>query len=155
MLKKSKFHSLLWSLWRLEGQQNIVRLLSLFCVIEINLSEKTAIAKFPHKRTHAKNDNRCAISTKNELSVSKHPNILLLKRQEKKDVDMAETSYDLTITVKLLTVNRAHRLRKILYTKSKFHSFLWRLEGQPNIGHFLSLFSVSMCNQMVTSEIRE
>ena len=61
---------------------------------------------------------------KNELSVSKHPNILLLKRQEKKDVDMAETSYDLTITVKLLTVNRAHRLRKIPYTKSKFHSFL-------------------------------
>ena len=34
---------------------------------------------------------------------------------------MAETSYDLTITVKLLTVNRAHRLRKIPYTKSKFH----------------------------------
>ena len=55
---------------------------------------------------------------------------------------MAETSYDLTITVKLLTVNRAHRLRKIPYTKSKFHSFLWRLEGQQNIGHFLSLFSV-------------
>ena len=42
---------------------------------------------------------------KNELSVSKHPNILLLKRQEKKDVDMAESSYDLTITVKLLMVN--------------------------------------------------
>ena len=68
---------------------------SIFCVIEINLSEKTAIAKFPHKRTHAKNDSRCAISTKNELSVSKHPNILLLKRQKKKDVDVAETSYDL------------------------------------------------------------
>ena len=72
------------------------------------LSEKTASAKFPHKRPHAKNDNRCAISTKNE----------------KKDVDKAKTSYDLTTTEKLLTVNRAHRLLKILYTKSKFHSFL-------------------------------
>ena len=29
--------------------------------------------------------------------------------------------YDLTITVKVLTVNRARRLRKIPYTKSKFH----------------------------------
>ena len=56
---------------------------------------------------------------KNELSVSKHPNILLLKREKKKDVDKAETSYDLTITVKLLTVNPAHRLRKIPYTKVK------------------------------------
>ena len=44
--------------------------------------------------------------------------------EKKKDVDKAESSYDLTLTVKLLTVNRAHRLRKIPYTKSKFHSFL-------------------------------
>ena len=71
-----------------------------------------------------KTDNQCEISTKNELSVSKHLNILLLKQEKKEDVDKAETSYDLTITVKLLTVNRAHRLRKIPYTKSKFHSFL-------------------------------
>ena len=45
-----------------------------------------------------------------------------LNEKKNKDVDEAETSYDLTITVKLLTVNRAHRLRKIPYTKSKFHS---------------------------------
>ena len=44
--------------------------------------------------------------------------------EKKKDVDKSETSYDLTITVKLLTLNRAHGLPKILYTKSKFHLFL-------------------------------
>ena len=103
--------------------QAISSLTAQFIVIEISLSEKTAIAKFPHKRTHAKNDNRCAISTKNELLFQ---NILTFYclNEKKKDIDKAETSYDLTITVKLLTVNRAHRLRKIPYTKSKFHSFL-------------------------------
>ena len=35
--------------------------------------------------------------------------------EKKNDVDKAKTSYDLTITVTLLTVNRAHRLRKIPY----------------------------------------
>ena len=62
--------------------------------------------------------------------------------EKKKDVDKSETSYDHTITVKVLTFNRAHRLRKIPYTKSKFHLFLWWLEEQQNIGLFLSLFSV-------------
>ena len=38
--------------------------LVVLCVIEISLSENTARAKFPHKRTHAKDDNRCTISTK-------------------------------------------------------------------------------------------
>ena len=47
--------------------------------IEISLSEKTASVKFLYKCTDAKNDNRCAISTKNDFSVSKHSNILLLK----------------------------------------------------------------------------
>ena len=40
-----------------------------------------------------KNDNRCAISKTNEFSVSKHPNILLLKRG-KTDVNKSETSCD-------------------------------------------------------------
>jgi len=40
-----------------------------------------------------KNDNRCSISTKNEFSVSKHPNIFLLK-QGKTDVNKSETSCD-------------------------------------------------------------
>ena len=72
------------------------------------LSEKTASAKFPHKRPHAKTT----------------IDVQFRQKMKKKDVDKAKTSHDLTITVKLLTVNRAHRLRKILYTKSKFHSFL-------------------------------
>ena len=40
-----------------------------------------------------KNVNRCAISKTNEFSVSKHPNILLLK-QGKTDVNKSETSCD-------------------------------------------------------------
>ena len=40
-----------------------------------------------------KNDNRCAISKTNEFSVSKHPNILLLKRG-KTNVNKSETSRD-------------------------------------------------------------
>ena len=40
-----------------------------------------------------KNDNRCEISKTNEFSVSKHPNILLLKRG-KTDVNKSETSCD-------------------------------------------------------------
>ena len=45
-----------------------------------------------HERKHAKkNDNRCTISKTNEFSVSKHPNILLLK-QGKTDVNKSEKS---------------------------------------------------------------
>ena len=46
-----------------------------------------------HERKHPKkkNDNRCTISKTNEFSVSKHPNILLLK-QGKTDVNKSETS---------------------------------------------------------------
>ena len=39
---------------------------------------------FLRKCTQAKNGNRCAISTKIAFSVSKHPNILLQKREKKK-----------------------------------------------------------------------
>ena len=45
-----------------------------------------------HERKHAKKTgNWCTISKTNEFSVSKHPNILLLK-QGKTDVNKSETS---------------------------------------------------------------
>ena len=66
----------------------------------MNLSDKTAslidqlISLCMHKRTHEeKNDNRCAISKTNDFFVTKHPNILLLKRG-KTDVNKSETSCD-------------------------------------------------------------
>ena len=47
-----------------------------------------------HKCTHEKkNDNRCAVSKTNNFSVTKHPNILRLKRG-KTDVNKSETSCD-------------------------------------------------------------
>ena len=47
-----------------------------------------------HKCTREKkNDNRCAVSKTNNFSVTKHPNILRLKRG-KTDVNKSETSCD-------------------------------------------------------------
>ena len=47
-----------------------------------------------HKCTREKkNDNRCAVSKTNNFSVTKHPNILRLKRG-KTDVKKSETSCD-------------------------------------------------------------
>ena len=66
----------------------------------MNLSDEMAslidqlISLCKHKCTREKkNDNRCAVSKTNNFSVTKHPNILRLKRG-KTDVNKSETSCD-------------------------------------------------------------
>lgn len=64
-----------------------------------------------------KNNNQCVISKTNEFSVSKHPNMLLLKRGET-DVNKSETSCDSKIIYGKIE-HAGHVQCKILCTKLK------------------------------------